>query len=521
MRQLRFTIQPLIVSSEDPPVVFGRSLDAVIAGDYTMHVVYNLESAQSGALARDLLGFKNYCQKNMGFTTTGFPVGVHPCLTRGNITAQKSELVRIIRKHLENLDDPAALAHMGTQHSQDPWIFMNGRVDKGKFIHLPVESVVKASPGKVEPFANGWFQMATLVMNPGSFGGLTETEIAALNSPVAPTPNRSVILSGTDLSSEIKPAAINFSRETVSDALYGGEFPSLEKISSAIFPARKKMMLVNNPKKTDFFNSDCVSCHVASVAEFFYSFPGVSLDLLFGSTGANNWDEVDPKKMMDMRRRFKESPNFYFSKTNTSVVGPSYPPGVGNHNPAFPYTFIHFGYFEDRPIVSRRIANEASEAAHIANKRYFGGGDSVISCDQKVFSVCLETNGFRDVETGFTERANSVVTQLCAAKACPPLLKDLGKYFGGSLKRYVAKVDGARILDEFESECKVAKGTEFYAEHGVNRFVQDSVNSPKELLNIYTLRLKCLDVTDPMMGTEYISPGVYSVNLADFEVMNL
>ena len=174
--QLRITIQPIIPSAQDPNKT-GTNILPVKAADYALHLLYSLNKDSTEKLAQELVTFKQSC----GNVTDGKPLGLHPCLD-----AEMSASPDDLKAHLRLADllsryasTLSAAAAMGTDLSQDPWVFYFGLVQKEKFIHQQNFNVAtdpssagldsKGKP-KQSPFGNGMYEMATFVM--GSTGAL-------------------------------------------------------------------------------------------------------------------------------------------------------------------------------------------------------------------------------------------------------------------------------------------------------------------------------------------------------------
>ncbi|MCA2959365.1 MAG: hypothetical protein IOD12_03875, partial [Silvanigrellales bacterium] len=140
--QIRLIAQPLLTVGEDfmsetdvgMPGVAMQPSDAdkekMQAGDYALHLVYEVGQNKAKEIASSLLEIKSAC----GGLSEGLPLGVHPCLRSASIQKTRKDALMqsigdILKNHATNL---AAVAVMGTELSQEPWVFYVGAISKDK-----------------------------------------------------------------------------------------------------------------------------------------------------------------------------------------------------------------------------------------------------------------------------------------------------------------------------------------------------------------------------------------------------
>lgn len=238
--QIRLIIQPVTMNEA-----------SVSVHDTAVHVVYSFVRPKDPSNARanvpdnekfldildDLRSLKAVCKAG-GVSTDDLPLGVHPGL-KANVPGLVDELKRFLGKHLSP-DKLTAMALMGIEGGAEPWIFLAlGPNADGSFGPLPLDA----------PFVKP--QMIDFRGSPGA---------------VRPTPT----VSNRPMSGNVSPLGVT------TDVLFGissselQEFATIGNDDSGTSTKDAKVKntdisdVIANPTLSNFFNTDCVSCHTES-----------------------------------------------------------------------------------------------------------------------------------------------------------------------------------------------------------------------------------------------------------------
>lgn len=257
------------------PIVNGQDQD------FTMHLVYGVGQGSTGArdaIVKDLLALKKAAgtSDRAGKTvsvTTGVPLGVHPGLAATGAVSQGLE--KLFKTHL-SASKLAAVAFMGLENfGFEPWTFYAGTVKDGAWTPVPIPA-----------FKDPTIQVQTF-RQIGPIGVFPKLGDAI--------PNTAKFFDDTP--------------PTSGDALHA----------------------VDNPEETNFFTTDCVSCHTASQR--------------LGSLGLST----------------SSAKRFTVPKGVTAFV-------AGPDAQGSSWNVRNCGYFNGTPSVSQRTANESAEAVDAINR---------------------------------------------------------------------------------------------------------------------------------------------------------
>ena len=433
--QLRLTAQPILPSSREIQDFRGP----VLGSDNALHLLFTLDEAQAKALYADLLKFKESC----GDVTSAMPLMIHPCLKiesqdQGINGPQHTEIQRLIKAYAKQL---VAIAMMATHDGDDPWVFMNGRIESGTFIHLPIAAVHKDDPktltigqngNVVEPFSNGFYQQINL-QSLADF----KTLVRVAPVPIPSKVNHSLL------------EEYNLSEAFKAD---GADTKSLHKVTA-----------IENPLRTDFFSTDCVSCHTSSTVSLYIrekqvkavydldpeKFSHLLYTYGFGGIVASR-ENLDQVTALWSRRSYEEM--FQVQGSYTLVADPyARASRVDNETPT---SLIHFGYLGARPQISQRAINESALVAKMANSFFGEGREPPNRCDQAKLSVCMQSQETSHRSDWGTEGFN---VSACLAKICPDRAREVKALFPEiSIKSYRVKkaFTGIDNRDYFSSEAK-------------------------------------------------------------------
>jgi hypothetical protein len=283
--QLRLIAQPLLNNRDE---------------DFTMHLVFNVDAGNTlgvrDQIIGDLLSLKKLAVDS-GTQTTGAPLGVHPALAKGDARFA-STFMAFLQKHLVFRKDPVtvnvggrqipipigltAVAFMGLENfGFEPWTFYAGRVVNGAWVadNIPVFG---ARNVKVQTFR----QISPIGVFPRPPAEIPNT--APLFDPQSTDPTNPV---------------------TNGDAVHA----------------------VNNPEETNFFTTDCVSCHTST------------------------------QRLVGLKLPTTSSKRYQVPSGLTGFV-------AGPDLQGSSWNVRNCGYFGGKPAVSLRTANESAEAADAINK---------------------------------------------------------------------------------------------------------------------------------------------------------
>lgn len=237
--QIRLIIQPVTTNGA-----------TVTVHDTAVHLVYSFLKPKDPANPRanvpdnekfreildDVRWLKAVCKAG-GVATDG-PLGVHPGLA-ANVPGLTDELGRFLGKHLSP-DKLTAMAVMGIEDGREPWIFLAlGPTDNGAFGPLAMDM----------PFAKP--QMIDFRSSPGTVHPDPIVSNRPQPSSVSPTGVATNVLFGIS-STDLQDFA-TIGRDDSGAAIKDTE------VKNSDIPD-----VVANPILSNFFNTDCVSCHTES-----------------------------------------------------------------------------------------------------------------------------------------------------------------------------------------------------------------------------------------------------------------
>lgn len=427
--QLRLTAQPILPLSRESVVSFQRRGATAIASDYAIHMLFTLKAGEPEALYRELQAFKQEC----GDVTSSVPLSTHPCLkadffTNGYGGPRFQRVAALIQRFAKNYTGTAMMA---TKSGNDPWVFMNGLIENGKFKQLQIDAVKEDDPSKLkrgkagnllEPFLNGHFQQLQFV-NLNKTRRENEFNEADRVSPLP------------------KDGKVNDMLREQFNLLQPTRFRPVDINSAEV---AKTFNRIENPLINDFFSSDCVSCHAAADLYTNYSQLGVHTekidatqeikDFLFGYSSPDFVKEE--KHPLFVRQKGQEF--FATEEGYTNIVDPySVPDGT---LPQQASGVIHFAYLGVKPNVSFRAANESALVAKLANDTYGNGAKPKLTCSPAKLRSCLTY----DVGVGdFTHLVDSdFYISACMKEVCPERALELKDTFSPlRIREYRAKHD--------------------------------------------------------------------------------
>ena len=413
--QLRLTAQPVVLE--------GQKIIAI--GDFAMHLLYELSEAEGRSIAASLLDFKNGC----GPKYDGALLGVNPCLKDEVLSGQRAahnKIASIVKNGAKNI---SAAAFMGTRASKDPWAFFNVfKGPDGKFIHLPVAAVHDPKAGTTVDkngrtvrlsFGNGMHQMLSFRMSISNRASESnESDLTTDNlddgkkDVVVPLPqpgieNLSLALR-TDFQLTLEAIVRNRSRE------------GLEKtIDPIVDELLRTAHRIENPTKNDFFSVDCVGCHTATQAISSIKEDGLQLF----SSETNSKTGLPARTVPDEKLMSMFALESQYSPKNGIIAGV-----VPAELQRTRYNVINFGYFGNRPSVSRRTAFETAGVVAMVNEM---NGTPVVpfsgKCEAEKVTQCLEIYGngalFNGTMRLTTEAGNELAERHCYKKYCQSALK--------------------------------------------------------------------------------------------------
>ncbi len=443
--QLRLVTQPILDASREQLEAFNGP---VMASDYAIHMLFTLTESEVGSLYRELLAFRNACKD----VTSSVPLGIHPCLQIAKNSGayggkEFEQLYMLIKSYARRLD---GVAMMATQSGDDPWVFMNGTIKEGKFVHKFIDAVHENDSSKlprgtkgnvIAPFGNGLFQQISFLELPDPQSrrgeGLPRPQFV---SPSVQTSKANVFLND----------------ELIASAMFGKSYDDAKQ--NEFYSLANKL---ENPLLVDFFSTDCVSCHAIASVTSGKTF-NVTLDekpeLLIADSQYKSRDFIDFKN--DPFQRFYAGDSFRPERSLTNIVEPMTKAKSGSGRR--PTTFINFGYRGARPQVSQRAANESALVASLAN-RFFNNGESpAASCPTEELRQCITSlHMISHVESGSQISALSH----CTMKLCQSRSNALSSLFGkDASRRYRLKADiMTKEPYEYMKPRKLKKGSEFVA----------------------------------------------------------
>jgi hypothetical protein len=225
--RLRFVVQPFNI--------FGNPVATAI------HVLYQVEPAQVSAIAKTLLGIKQLANSAYGINTSGLPLIQHPALVaEAKNPSAKTVLADSLRVALlamssEGQGAKLEVVTLSLQVVIDSWKFTGGYVQNGNWKRFVTPFSAQFNDGTDKSIGLGVEELAcngnaVCLFRPGFQPALS--------------PDSGVSLSYIfQNKSEMKAQQVSGHR---SDKL---------KLESEI---------VDNPLRTHFFNTNCISCHSSS-----------------------------------------------------------------------------------------------------------------------------------------------------------------------------------------------------------------------------------------------------------------
>jgi hypothetical protein len=271
-------------------------------GDYAMHLVFTVDTGNANgvrdAIVKELQKLKQIASK-AGFNTTGIPFGVHPALDAGDATYSKA-FKTLLRTYLtpERL---SAVAFSGLEASNS-WVFFAGRVGESGTtwtpLPIPAFAGIDAGVARGATFQN--FSRNTLKRPMG----------------VYPRPPSSVV------------NIAKLHDENIST-------PDATKDAARLADHASLANAVNNPQQTNFFTTDCVSCHTATQR------------LVIEKAPLNLTHQYIPPIGVTA---------FVSGPVTQGARGPS------------AWNLRNLGYFEESPSISYRTAFETAESVDAINR---------------------------------------------------------------------------------------------------------------------------------------------------------
>ncbi len=433
--QLRLTAQPLEMDEK------------IKVGDFAIHMLFRLTEEETRNLYQELKGFRDLC-RDIG---SGLPLGVQPCLAfaqkSGRYGSEEFNFVyTMIKKYAKNLE---GLAMMATAGGDDPWLFMNGTVKDGNFVHQKIDAVTQKDPAKlkrnaqgrvVEPFGNGFFQMISFLDTQGRLDNLIDIK------RTSPLP----IL------------------ENVSFALESKHFNMTTRV---VEPADPKLFnLIENPLASDFFSTDCASCHAVSGSSRFKTnkvIAKVSPDQEAAGFPAGFYtsgNPRDPTSSFEWQRAQLDSA-FRIEAAYAAFVDPA----VQTQSDTFVLNaFIHFGYFHGRPAVSPRTAQESGLVARMANKAFARGALPSAKCSSQEIKQCFMSQRFAD-RGGKLNNIDWIIDAqneagLCYIEVCKDSAELVKALYGEQVKTWYLATEDVKVLPlkgKFSQPMFIRKGSSF------------------------------------------------------------
>lgn len=320
--------------------------------DVSMHLTYRLgtgtQSPALGRLVDELKALKQQAETLPAGQTSGAPLGRHPGLYAelSSETLQRP-LADAVKSFLQrNLSDSKLIrvtfAELDTR-SNTAWIFFGGDV-------AMVDGVAAWTPSAIvnEPSAQ------SIEFRPDN----------AVKSIPAITPlPRSISTNSLFTSGSVGRGVVINPSFGVGAA--GRTMPMSE--------AQDTISLIENPTKTNIFNTDCVSCHTSTSRAYTLGIPAVGLaDRPRAVTG---YALAPAFTLTDLRQRR----NFDGLQGNV-------------------WNVRNFGWFDWQATVSNRTVNEAMASALYINGLFFNGKSPGLDCvdadrDGAVASCVLEGKG--------------------------------------------------------------------------------------------------------------------------------
>lgn len=298
MPQIRLIVQPVTIGDNGQVRVHDLAAHLVFSyGDQSAAPTPGAprrgtpDKAKFKQVVDDLLTLKNHLEAR-GIRTGG-PLTVHPGF---QVPEFKDELRTFLKKHL-SATRLQAIAFMGVE-PPEPWIFFAMAKQNGAF--------VRVSDGQMLTFRGLAGGSVMPALPTSTFGPGNGVSTAALFGPTA--------------QSRLDLAAINNASSSELQALRNRDIPDI----------------IANPRISNFFNTDCVSCHTESTRR----------KTLNTSSG---------------RKTFKQ------------------PDGISGVDDALlpidKWNVRNFGWFPPMTAtVTQRTANEAAESADFINREYLGAG---------------------------------------------------------------------------------------------------------------------------------------------------
>jgi hypothetical protein len=322
--QIRLILQPVTIESGNVKV-----------HDFAVHMVFNFVAEPASrrpdrekftAIVDDLGKLKSLCA-DAGIATTGTLLGVHPGLASPTtVPALQGEVEAFLGRHL----DPArlsAMAVMGLPANQpEPWIFVALVRQTERFVALPIP--VFTDPNESDPAKK--FKTAQMLSFLDTPHVLPVPRTNNRNPPtaqltVAPAERRGV------------STAPLFESTSVDESATIGLDAQGQPIRDNELRNRDIPDFIANPQVSNFFNTDCVSCHTESHRR-------IQLNLA------------------------------------ASTFGFSWPDGVSALDnamlPASRWNVRNIGWFptaQTAATITRRTANETAEVVEFVNREYVSG----------------------------------------------------------------------------------------------------------------------------------------------------
>ncbi|RYZ52998.1 MAG: hypothetical protein EOP07_18640 [Proteobacteria bacterium] len=209
--------------------------------DSALHLVYKLGEGMPGysdGVLKDLVNLKRQGEAQLGITTGGLPLNVHPLLSKAVSVKNTNvpELFKAFVLKYANANKLHKLTMMGLRDGSPlDWLFIGGNIEKGRWVQTSVPNISKGVPNSfVELNLGGNFEVFTPV---------TETKTLS-----------------TEDFFNTNPQGVESKMDILNEAVHRLENPALSNRNTA----------------------DCVSCHTATTIriernfKFLPSMPGLT-----------------------------------------------------------------------------------------------------------------------------------------------------------------------------------------------------------------------------------------------------
>jgi hypothetical protein len=286
-----------------------------------LHLLYEINEKQLQSMTQLLFDLKDSTYSRYGIETTGLPLMVHPALQRENDLPEKALSVsKIVEKIVSIISSSSQTVNPDvltlTIHTNiDSWAFVGGLVENNNWKKF-------TTPFNQQFYLNEMIGVEKIICERTGTGASVEC-LSTPNKSPASQENKNV------LSYLFRP------------------LPEGEKIDMTLLEIYQLAERVDSPLKTNFFNTNCLSCHQSS------------------------------------NHRNREM-----------IYEPSSPQGItpftlSQYTSLRKNNIINFGYFGSSPRISTRTAAESAHAAHTLNSNFQLENPSTVIKNQTQFWICL------------------------------------------------------------------------------------------------------------------------------------